>query len=165
MPSLPPQQKWLIPAFWDVLIKGDSQSPISSVLTLAVHAERAKSSRVKGIQPICQHENESELPLTSQSMPPPLLPSYLAHRLGELEFLSRVSTVNLQAFLLSHRPFSLLLSIYSPTGRGLNTQLWAEDHCRWPHLENIRLCCCQNSHWELIVLNLENCLKSVGPRW
>lgn len=58
------------------------KAPLAVVLTLPVHPERAESSGAKGIQPVCQHQNESELPTLSQPTAPASTPSLLP---GDLE--------------------------------------------------------------------------------
>lgn len=53
------------------------KAPLAVVLTLPVHPERAESSGAKGIQPVCQHQNESELLAPSQPTAPAAAPSLL----------------------------------------------------------------------------------------
>lgn len=58
------------------------KAPLAVVLTLPVHPERAESSGAKGIQPVCQHQNESKLPTPPQPTAPAAAPSLLPGDLG-----------------------------------------------------------------------------------
>lgn len=84
-------------------------------------------------------------PSPPSQCPPPLLPSYLAHRARELSFLSRGSPANLHTllpppFLMApspyHSPFSLLLVDAETPNCGLTTSALSPR----PHLEKLRLC-------------------------